>query len=191
MGEIERLKRKYGGTLDAVLAHRREIGETYDLAADFEGAIQRLDRRLDDAQQALSTAARRLTAKRREVAQRVEQAIVAELKKLGMPHARFEAHFGHQHDPQGWVTLPSDDAEEKRVAALPNGVDEVEFYITTNVGEDLRPLARVASGGEVSRIMLALKTILAKSERLPILVFDEIDVGISGSTAQKVARRKP
>ncbi|RMF62953.1 MAG: DNA repair protein RecN [Bacteroidetes bacterium] len=184
LGELELLKRRYGGTLEAVLAYRAEIGEKYDLASDFEGAIARLNRQIAEAQTALTEAARRLSSKRREVAGRIEQAIVAELARLGMPHCRFEVRFEREEDPEGWIRF--DDHE--RFTAYPHGMDRVEFYLTTNLGEGLRPLARVASGGEVSRIMLALKTILAKSDRLPILVFDEIDVGVSGAVAHKVGQ---
>ena len=186
LGELERLKRKYGGTLEAVLAHRKEIGETYAIATDFEGAIARLGTQIEEAQARLSEAALRLSAKRREVAQRIEQAIAAELARLGMPHSRFDVRFTQHEDPGGWIGLPPGGAGAERFAAFPNGMDQVEFFISTNVGEEPRPLARTASGGEISRIMLALKTILAKSERLPILVFDEIDTGISGPMARKV-----
>lgn len=183
LGELERLKRKYGGSLEAVLAHRREIGETYDIAVDFEGAIERLGRQIDEAQAKLTEAAQRLSAKRQDVARRIEQAIATELARLGMPHSRFEVRFSRQEDADGWIRT-GDGAG--RFAAYPTGMDQVEFFISTNLGEEPRPLVRTASGGEISRIMLALKTILAKSERLPILVFDEIDTGISGSMARKV-----
>ncbi|SHL03334.1 DNA repair protein RecN [Rhodothermus profundi] len=187
--ELELLKRKYGGTLEAVLAHRAEIGRRYELAVDFEGALERLDRQLTQAMQALSAAAQRLSAKRREVAERIEQAIVNELAVLGMPDSRFEVRFTRRPDPDGWIVMPVPGRAPERYAAFSTGMDQVEFFITTNPGEPLRPLARVASGGEVSRIMLALKTILAKSDRLPILVFDEIDTGISGAVAHRVGER--
>ena len=186
LGELDRLKRKYGGTLEAVLDHRREIGEQYDLAADFEGAIERLDGEIGAAQEALSGAALRLSAKRHEVAERIEQAIVAELAKLGMPNSQFEVRFARREDADGWIHLPVAGRAAERYAAFVTGMDQVEFFITTNVGEVVKPLARVVSGGEISRIMLALKTILAKTDRLPILVFDEIDIGISGPVAHKV-----
>ena len=186
LGELDRLKRKYGGTLEAVIDHRREIGEQYDLAANFEASIERLDDEITAAQQALSRAAGRLSAKRHEVAERIEQAIVAELDKLGMPNSRFEVRFARREDPSGWIHLPVAGRAAERFAAFTGGMDQVEFFISTNVGEALKPLARVVSGGEISRTMLALKTILAKSDRLPILVFDEIDIGISGLIARKV-----
>ncbi|QXD14494.1 DNA repair protein RecN [Rhodocaloribacter litoris] len=184
LGELELLKRRYGGTLEAVLAYRREIGAQYELASNFEGAIARLTQQVDEAQAGLTEAARRLSSKRREVAGRIEQAIVAELARLGMPHCHFEVRFEREADPGGWIRF----ADRERYTAFPHGMDRVEFYLTTNLGEAPRPLVKVASGGEVSRIMLALKTILAKSDRLPILVFDEIDVGVSGAVAHKVGQ---
>ena len=203
--EIEMLKRKYGGTLDAAIAHRRDIGTAYGLAADFEGAIERLTEQAREAQRALGREALRLSERRKAVAARIATAIEAELRGLGMAHARFEVRFAAHDDPQGWIRLPAAEpstdataggggagdgaavkASERRLAATPTGMDAAEFYITTNAGEPPRPLARVASGGEVSRVMLAIKTVLAKAERMPILVFDEIDTGISGATARKV-----
>ncbi|MDT7855888.1 DNA repair protein RecN [Rubrivirga sp. S365] len=184
LGELDYLERKYGGTVEAVLAYRAEIGQTYDLAKDFEGAIARLDGRIADAQETLSKAAYRLSQKRHETAERIEEAIGVELATLGMPHARFAVQFGFQDDDSGWVSLPAG-AKTHRVVAFPAGADLVEFYLSANLGEDPKPLAKVASGGEVSRIMLALKAVLAKSERLPILVFDEIDTGISGPIARR------
>jgi DNA repair protein RecN (Recombination protein N) len=184
--EIEKLKRKYGGTLEAVLEHRKEIGEQYELAQDFEGNLERLDAKIEAAQADLTDVALRLSAKRKEVATRIEDAILEELATLGMPDSQFEVQFTRQEAPdsdRGWITPEDEDA---RYRAFARGVDQVEFYISTNVGVPPMPLAEVASGGEISRIMLALKTILAKSERLPILVFDEIDVGISGDMARRV-----
>ena len=184
LGELDYLERKYGGTVEAVLAYREEIGTTYALAKDFEGAIARLDGQIADAQEALSKAAYRLSQKRHETAERIEQAIGVELATLGMPHARFAVQFGFQDDDAGWVSLPAG-ARARRVTAFPAGADLVEFHLSANLGEDPKPLVKVASGGEVSRIMLALKAVLAKSERLPILVFDEIDTGISGPIARR------
>ena len=181
LADIERLKRKYGGTLDAVLEHREEIGERYALASDFSGTLERLDTQIAEAQATLSDAAERLSTKRREVAERVERAAEREMATLGMPDSQFNVHFERTPDSEGWVEL-----EDTRYAARPHGIDRVEFFISTNVGEPPKPLTDVASGGEISRIMLALKTILAKSERLPILVFDEIDAGISGDMARRV-----
>ena len=184
LGELDYLERKYGGTVEAVIAYREEIGKTYAVAKDFEGAIARLDDQIGAAQERLTGAAYRLSQKRHEVAERVEEMIAVELATLGMPHARFQVAFGLQDDETGWIAFPEGN-RTRRVAAFPAGADLVEFHISANLGEAPKPLAKVASGGEVSRIMLALKAILAKSERLPILVFDEIDTGISGPIARR------
>lgn len=181
LGELEHLKRRYGGSLSAVIAYRKDIGQKFELANDFEGKLGELKETIEAAQAKLSDLAARLSKKRRDIAGRIEKSIVKELAQLGMPDSRFQVRFDQQEDVNGWIAT-----EHGRCAAFGHGMDIIEFFISTNPGEDLRPLARVASGGEISRIMLALKTILAKSERLPILVFDEIDAGISGPVARKV-----
>jgi len=184
LSDLHDLERRYGGSIEAVIAYRADIGATFDLAANFEAAIARADARIADAQETLSAAAYRLSQKRHEVAERIEEMIGVELATLGMPHARFVVRFARTEAVDGWITFP-DGVRGQRLTAFPSGADLVEFHITANVGEEPKPLARVASGGEVSRIMLALKAILAKSERLPILVFDEIDTGISGPIARR------
>ena len=181
LGELYFLAHKYGGSIEAVLIHREEIGKTYELAANFEGAIMRLDEQISETQEKLSQVAYRLSQKRHEVAERIEGMIGIELATLGMPHAQFVVQFELREDADGWVAFP----EGAQVVAHASGADVVEFYISANLGEEPKPLARVASGGEISRIMLGLKAILAKSERLPILVFDEIDAGISGAIARR------
>ncbi|MEX2401657.1 MAG: DNA repair protein RecN [Rhodothermales bacterium] len=184
VSELERLKRKYGGTLDAVLEHRREIGEVYETAQNFDRELERLTGEIDAARESLSEAALQLSERRQEVAGRIEKAVEEECARLGMPDCRFRVTFDVDLREDGWIRLE----DGRRAAAYEAGMDRVEFYISTNLGEEPRPLAKVASGGEISRIMLALKSILAKSEQFPILVFDEIDVGISGAVAGKVGR---
>ncbi len=186
LGDLEMLKRKYGGSVEQVLAYRKEIGDAYDLAADFAGAIERSTMAIDEAERELSTIALELTDRRKETAARVETAVVDELGRLGIGHARFEVRFEREETDDGHIRIAGEKGRERRYRAQPQGVDAVSFYLSTNVGETPRPLARVASGGEVSRVMLALKSVLARSERLPILVFDEIDTGVSGQVARKV-----
>jgi DNA repair protein RecN (Recombination protein N) len=179
--DFDRLKRKYGGTIESVLAHRLDIGDRFEMAADFEGALGRLDAEFGAATADLSDVAQRLSAKRKAVAAQIESAIVAELDTLGMPDSRFEVRLSHTEDEAGWI-----DVDGQRHAATVQGMDRCTFFISTNPGVEPMPLSQVASGGEISRIMLALKSILAKSDRLPILIFDEIDTGISGAIAQRV-----
>ena len=179
--DFDRLKRKYGGTIEAVLAHRNDIAERYELASDFEGALRKLNSEFAAACERLSDVALRLSAKRRSVAAQIEAAIVKELATLGMPNSRFKVELSQKRDATGWVSNGSD-----QLVAGPRGIDSGAFYVSTNPGIEPMPMTKVASGGEVSRIMLALKSILAKSERMPILIFDEIDTGISGAIAHRV-----
>lgn len=183
LAALDNLKRKYGGSLEAVLKHREKIGETLDLASNFDGMLARLTADIDQAKQKLTETALRLSDERKAVAKKVEPLIVAELAELGMPHSRFEVVFAVESQTDGWIAHP-----DGPFRALAEGIDIVAFHLTTNPGEPLRPLVRIASGGEISRIMLALKSILAKTGRLPILVFDEIDVGISGEMARRVGQ---
>ncbi len=186
LGRLALLKKKYGGSLDAVISHRETIGAAFSTASNFEAEVKALEERLEKARIAATDAAQRLSAKRRELTPKISRGVLAELATLGIPQGKFEVRISTLPAPDnGQVHLRSG---KERVAAGPYGMDDVEFLITTNPGEDLKPMARVASGGEVSRVMLALKTILAKSERLPLLVFDEIDVGISGRIAQAVGK---
>ena len=189
LGVLVMLRKKYGGSLEAVLEYREKIGKEYSLAENFDDEIHRLEGNVEKARSGLSDIAERLSSKRREVAERITRSIVNVLAEIGIERARFEINIGNRQ-------YGAADAGLKPLVRLGNdffettgdGFDFVEFYVSTNVGEEPRPLARVASGGEISRIMLALKTILAKSDRLPLLVFDEIDTGISGRVAAKVGR---
>jgi DNA repair protein RecN (Recombination protein N) len=188
LGHLALLKKKYGGSIESIVRHREEIGHEFALAENFEQEIRKLEERIGQRRDACSAAAERLSAKRRELVGRINKSVVAELAKLGIARARFDVRIENRVMPKdasgrAFVKLGREDFE-----ATPHGIDFVEFLISTNVGEDLKPLAKVASGGEISRIMLALKTILAKSERLPLLIFDEIDVGVSGRIAQAVGK---
>jgi DNA repair protein RecN (Recombination protein N) len=126
--------------------------------------------------------------KRHEVAKKVDRAVVLELKKLGIDKAGFTTHFAYDEKAPGSGngTSPHVIVGNRTLGLNARGYDQVEFYLSTNLGEEEKPLVKVASGGEVSRVMLALKSILAKSDRLPVLIFDEIDVGVSGRIAQAV-----
>ncbi len=181
LSALASLKKKYGGTIADVLAYREQIAKEVELAENFEEEIAKWEKRIRGQQDSLSDIAERLSQKRKDTANRLSRAIVEELKKLGIPEGRLEVRFSAIEDKDGDILI-----NNTRYAANANGYDEVEFLISTNLGEDVKPLAKVASGGEISRVMLALKTVLAKSDRLPILVFDEIDTGVSGKIAQAV-----
>ena len=186
IGSLSFLKKKYGGSLETLLVRREEIAKELALAENFEEIIGRLTLELDNARAGCATLAGRLSAKRHETARKIDRVIVQELAKLGIPQARFSTRITQVE--RETKSPPDDSVMRGRTAVALNarGFDQVEFHISTNVGEDERPLSRVASGGEISRIMLALKSILAKTDRLPVLIFDEIDVGVSGRIAQAV-----
>lgn len=185
LGSLILLAKKYGGSLETVIEHRKKIEKELQLVENFEEEIQKIEEEIEKERELCSEAAVRLSEKRREVGEKISRSIVLILKELGINNAKFEINFKNKQveSPKSFVKLGNENYE-----AGPDGFDFVEFYISTNPGEELKPLAKVASGGEISRIMLALKTILAKSDRLPIMVFDEIDVGISGRIAQKVGK---
>ncbi len=189
LGQITLLKKKYGGSLGAVLAHREAIGRAVDIASNFDEAIARLESQLRESQRACSERAERLSTKRRECAPKLNRAVAVELIRLGIPHGQFDVQITTKTataaaTAEGLSLRFGKDEFE----ATPRGIDLVEFFLSTNAGEVPKPLVKVASGGEVSRVMLALKTILAKADRLPVLVFDEIDTGISGRIAAAVGK---
>jgi len=185
LGKLVHLKKKYGGSLEAVLDYRERIAGDVSLAENFEQILTKLSLEVETARTSCSVIAQRLSAKRHETARKVDRAVVSELQKLGIPHGKFSTRIRQVDSREHPLAVRS---VKRWIELNPRGYDDVEFYLTTNVGEEERPLARVASGGEVSRVMLALKSVLAKSDRLPVLVFDEIDVGVSGRIAQAVGK---
>ena len=186
LGALSLLKKKYGGSLEAIISHREKIGREVILAQNFREEIAKLQSKFTVERKKCSEVAFRLSAKRREAAKKIEKAIVQTLAELGIAKARFEVVINNNrfNDYDRAVVISGNEA----VAATADGIDDVEFYISTNVGEDLKPLVKVASGGEISRIMLSLKKILSKTARLPLMIFDEIDVGVSGRIAQAVGQ---
>jgi len=183
LGRLSFLRKKYGGTLSDILDYRRRLQEDLALIENYDEEIAKLQRRVDQARAGLAETCMALSEKRKEVATRLEKEVVEALGALGMGAARFEVQIQWKADPEGLL-----EREGVTYRASPKGMDLVEFFISANPGEDLKPLAKVASGGEISRIMLALKSILADADRVPVLVFDEIDLGISGRVAQAVGR---
>ena len=187
LGRLALLKRKYGGTVESTIAHRSAVGEELMLAENFDEVLGRLEAELGDARAACAAVAQRLSVKRHDVGRKIDRAIVAELEKLGIKNPRFTTRITQRElGEENGDGTDSIRVGPKTLRLNARGCDDVEFYISTNLGEEEKPLAKVASGGEISRIMLALKSILAKSDRLPVLIFDEIDVGVSGRVAQAV-----
>jgi DNA repair protein RecN (Recombination protein N) len=163
-----RLMKKYGGSLPDVVATGRAARSELDLVDSAEFDLKQLHAREGEARERLALAAAELTALRAAAAERLGAAVDEVLPDLGMPDGRFVA-----------TLVP-------RAEIAATGAEDVEFRVALNVGHDARPLARVASGGELSRVMLALKTILARLDRVPTLVFDEVDAGIGGRVGLQV-----
>ena len=170
---LTRLKRKYGDTEAAMLAFREDAARELERLGRHEAILAEHERALGELEAELSGAAHELSKRRQDAADRFAAQAARELRQLGMERARFEIA----------VTR----------AALaevgPRGLDRIELRLSTNPGEDVRPLARIASGGELSRTMLALKAILARADRVPTMIFDEVDAGIGGRVAAVVAQK--
>lgn len=171
---IQRLKKKYGGSVEAVIATGSQVQEELRLLDSREERTADLAARLEEEARRLRTLAQQLSKKRMEAAKRMTALVGAELVALKMEQAVFQ------------VTLSSDESAE---GLGPTGRDRAEFLLSSNPGEPPRPLGRVASGGELSRIMLALKTVLAEMDQVPVLVFDEIDTGVGGAVAAAMGTR--
>lgn len=170
-----RLKKKYGGSEEAVLAYLRQTQERLDRLNGGEARYGQLLAEKERLEQELRQKAALLSQIRRQAGGHMEHLISSELADLGMKGVQFSVRF---------ADLPDQPRHFNRT-----GMDQVEFLISANPGEPLRPLARIASGGEASRTMLAIKTILAQADRIPVLIFDEIDTGVSGRTAGKVGEK--
>ena len=177
------LKRKYGPTLEDVLKYKNKLASMmYDLDEKKE-KLGKLGRECQDLETDLMSRAAALSKKRQKAAGGLEKAVEKELKDLHMAETKFKVKFDEGYGEQG--ELQDVKVEEVKL----DGLDQVEFMISPNIGEDLRPLARIASGGELSRIMLALKTILARTASVETVIFDEVDSGISGATAEVIGEK--
>ena len=165
---FDKLKRKYGSTLEEVIQTYDKLSEELNTIEFSSKNVEEIQAKIDKILVKLNKLAQDISAKRKNYAQVLSSLIVDELEKLELAKSRFEIRI-----------------TPKELSA--DGIDDVEFYISTNVSQDLSPLAKTASGGEISRVMLAIKTIFAKSDEIDTVIFDEIDTGISGKAAQSVA----
>ncbi len=167
---LKNLCKKYGPSLEDVVAFTQKAQAELEMWEDSTARSEKLEARVAEAWEAFAQGAAELTKRRKKLAQELEQKVTRELKDLAMPHAKFSVAF-EKCDPSS------------------KGRDKIELLISPNPGEPLLPVAKIASGGELSRIMLALKTILAGIDGIGTLIFDEIDSGIGGKAAQKVAEK--
>jgi DNA repair protein RecN (Recombination protein N) len=171
---IQRLKAKYGGSVEAVMATAVRGRQQLQAIEDHGSRIAETTERLKAAECALLHKAEQLTKKRREAAKRLTALVTKELAAVRMEQTSFEIAIT---------------AEETPSLFGPAGADRAEFLLSSNMGEPSRPLARIASGGELSRVMLALKTVLAEKDHVPVLVFDEVDAGVGGAVAAAMGTR--
>ncbi len=181
---IKGLERKYGSTIADVLAFAEEAQSELDRLDHREESAAELVAQEAAAAAELAIQAADLSQARMQAAANLARAIEKELAELNMVGAQFQVTINQDEDPSG-VRL----SDGRVVAFDSTGIDRVEFFISPNPGEDLKPLVRVVSGGETARLMLALKTILASADVVPTLIFDEVDAGIGGQTAVIVGRK--
>lgn len=180
---IYHLKRKYGDSIADVLAFAERAAGELDMITHSEERVEELRTREETLLHEIGALADDLSYRRREAAGRLAKAIEVELDDLQMAHTRFAANLEQNDDSEGVFV------GDRRLAFDATGVDRVEFLIAPNPGEPLKPLARIASGGETSRLMLAIKTVLSHADRTPTLIFDEIDQGIGGRVGGVVGRK--
>ena len=184
LAEIGRLKRKYSGSIEEIIRRGEEIAES--LAGLERGAeeIPALERAVDDARRAAWTAAEALSRERQKAAGKFKKEMEKELSALGMAGTSFETRFAAAAEASD---APPFAAGGKKLTE--RGIDQVEFYFSPNPGEPVKPLARIASGGELSRLMLAIKSLALARGEIPTLLFDEVDAGIGGRVAEIVGQK--
>ena len=171
---IYRLRKKYGDTVEDMLAYLERCRTELEELQCSSDALARLEKKLAAARKEARALGEVLSQARRAAAEELEGRIQEELRQLDMPKVRFQVEFA---------------PKEGEEAMDATGMDQVQFLMSANVGEDLKPIQKIASGGELSRIMLALKNVLAENDDVTTLVFDEVDTGVSGRAAQKVAEK--
>ena len=167
---IHKLRRKYGVTCADILEYLEKAKQELDEMEFSDDHLERLKGKLKKAEKEAWTAAKTLRENRKTAAEALSERILSELAQLDMPRVQFSCMF-------------------TETELCPNGADTVAFYMSANAGEALKPMSKVASGGELARIMLAMKNVLAEQDKVETLIFDEVDTGVSGRAAQKVAQK--
>jgi len=181
---INTLKKKYDRSVQEVLNYADSIKNELDKLENRDELIRKTEMEINDLKQKLKRDTLLLSSKRKEKGVELAKKIKKELSFLGMEKCDFNTKIFYREAEDGLLEL-----DGKRYYVDEKGLDQVEFYVSPNPGEELKPLAKIASGGEISRIMLALKSVLAKSDQVPSMIFDEVDVGIGGEMAEAVGKR--
>lgn len=182
--DIQQLKRKYGSTVDEILEYAAKIEEELDSIIHKDDRLIKLQEQLQTIWNDLCVEAKALRAIRKEAALALTEAIHHELRSLYMEKTSFAVQIDPLESSKNTAVIQGEE-----MAFGPDGADAVEFYISTNPGEPMKPLAKIASGGEISRIMLALKSIFSDQQGITSVIFDEVDTGVSGRVAQAIAEK--
>lgn len=181
--ELNRIQKKYQRDIPRLVSYLTEIQRELSFAENFDLEIEKLEKSVTDQSYKLKKSAMSLHHKRILIGEKLSSNIEHELSNLGISHAKLAVRVDWLQSPSGWI-----DIDGLTIDCTEYGCDDVRLFISTNKGEEPKPLAKIASGGEISRVMLALKSILAKEQSLPVMIFDEIDTGISGEVSEKVGR---
>jgi DNA repair protein RecN (Recombination protein N) len=179
--ELNRLQKKYQRDLPELISYLNEIKRELSIADNFDLEIEKLSESISTQAAVLKEHAISLHKTRLKIGKKLAHQIQQELAKVGIPHSKLDVRVDWLLSDKGWIEV-----QGKTIDCTETGCDDVCMYISTNKGEEPKPLAKIASGGEISRVMLALKSILAKEQSLPVMIFDEIDTGISGEISEKV-----
>jgi DNA repair protein RecN (Recombination protein N) len=182
------LKRKYGNSIEEIIEFGQRAQAELETISHSEERSEELHQVEEELRRRIGQMALTLSQARREAGETLAQEVVAQLADLGMAKADFAAALTWTDSPEG-VYVETDQGDLRTLTCDERGIDQVEFLITPNPGEPLKPLVKVASGGETSRVMLALKTVLAQADETPTLIFDEIDQGIGGRVGGVVGRK--
>ncbi len=181
---INKLKKKYGNTIEEILTYKEKCIQDLSAIEQSEEEIEKTKQEIKQIEEKLAKLAIQLSGRRRVIAKLLEEKIETQLSELDMSKTVFKVNIIYQESPDGIVEI-----DGKRYKLTEKGIDNIEFLIAPNVGEEPRPLRKIASGGEMARVMLALKTILNEVDNIETMIFDEIDVGIGGKTSDRVGKK--
>ncbi|HOF03186.1 MAG TPA: DNA repair protein RecN [Atribacterota bacterium] len=180
---INHLKHKYGSQIGEILKYQDHLQAQLSSMEDDEAEIGRLNKEIKEDEEILTKLSLALSSQRKTISQQLARDIIKELAELGMKDCNFLVQIEQQEDQNGLKI------GDRKIKINSKGIDRIEFFISTNAGEKLKPLSEIVSGGEVSRIMLGLKSILSKADQIPTMIFDEIDSGVGARLGETIARK--
>lgn len=180
---ISKLKMKYKKSIPELIEYLRQLKDKVSSFNSVTDKIDNLKKEEDKLLKMIGFDALKLSLKRKEVAEQFRELVISELRDLAMENVDFKVDFEAVEDNEGVLI------DGKKVKLFSDGIDSVQFIIKTNPGDDFKPLTSIASGGEISRVMLAIKTVLAEVDEIPVLAFDEVDAGIGGKTGEKIGEK--